>query len=122
MPWSVRFCAEFLDDFEELNERVQDELLGQLRLLENRGPALGRPRVDTLKGSRHHNMKELRFDANNGVWRMAFAFDPMRCAVVLVAGDKAGVSQQRFYRNLIRQADERFDRYLSGGDEHVQNT
>ncbi|UVL64258.1 type II toxin-antitoxin system RelE/ParE family toxin [Pseudomonas sp. B21-032] len=53
---------------------------------------------------------------------MAFAFDPKRRAVILVAGDKAGVSQKRFYRNLIRRADERFDRYLSGGEEHVQNT
>ncbi|MGF6590503.1 type II toxin-antitoxin system RelE/ParE family toxin [Pseudomonas sp. 2835] len=64
-------------------------------------------------------MKELRFDVMNGVWRVAFAFDPKRRAVILVAGDKAGVSQQRFYRNLIRRADERFDRYLSGGEEHV---
>ncbi|QVM95880.1 type II toxin-antitoxin system RelE/ParE family toxin [Pseudomonas sp. SORT22] len=54
--------------------------------------------------------------------RVAFAFDPKRRAVILVAGDKAGVSQKRFYRNFIRRADERFDRYLSGGEEHVQNT
>lgn len=122
MPWSIRFCAEFLSDFEDLSEEIQDELLSQLRVLESRGPALGRPRVDTLKGSRHHNMKELRFDAQNGVWRVAFAFDPKRCAIILVAGDKAGVSQRRFYRKLIRHADERFERYLSGGEEHVQNT
>ncbi|SDR13405.1 hypothetical protein SAMN05216487_5387 [Pseudomonas sp. UC 17F4] len=122
MPWSIGFCAEFLADFEGLHEKVQDELLGQLRLLESCGPALGRPRVDTLNGSRHPNMKELRFEAMNGVWRVAFAFDPKRRAVILVAGDKAGVSQKRFYRNLIRRADERFDRYLSGGEEHVQNT
>ncbi|MDD1013251.1 type II toxin-antitoxin system RelE/ParE family toxin [Pseudomonas rubra] len=122
MPWSIRFCPEFLADFDGLDERVQDELLGQLRVLEHRGPALGRPRVDTLKGSRHRNMKELRFDVQSGVWRVAFAFDPKRCAIVLVAGDKTGVSQQRFYRNLIRHADERFARYLSGGVGHVENT
>ncbi|WP_256659599.1 type II toxin-antitoxin system RelE/ParE family toxin [Pseudomonas sp. H9] len=105
-----------------MNEEIRDELLSHLKMLERLGPALGRPRVDTLKGSRHHNMKELRFDVLKGVWRVAFAFDPKRCAVVLVAGDKSGVSQQRFYRKLIRHADERFDRYLSGGQEHVKNT
>ncbi|WP_275559377.1 type II toxin-antitoxin system RelE/ParE family toxin [Pseudomonas sp. 2(2015)] len=85
LPWSIGFCAEFLADFEGLHEKVQDELLGQLRLLESCGPALGRPRVDTLNGSRHPNMKELRFEAMNGVWRVAFAFDPKRRAVILVA-------------------------------------
>src|SRR6266851_8300425 len=67
---------------------------------------LGRPRVDTLKGSRHANMKELRFDADDGVWRVAFAFDPKRKAILLVAGDKSGGSEKRFYRQLIAKADE----------------
>jgi hypothetical protein len=73
---------------------------------------LGRPYVDTLKGSKHANMKELRLDADNGVWRLAFAFDPNRKAIFLIAGDKAGVSKDRFYRNLIKKADERFDDHL----------
>lgn len=58
-------------------------------------------------------MKELRFDANDGVWRVAFAFDPERKAILLVAGDKAGVNQERFYRTLIKRADERFDEHLA---------
>lgn len=57
-------------------------------------------------------MKELRFDAANGVWRVAFAFDPKRRAILLVAGDKSGGSQKRFYRELIRKADQRFDAHL----------
>src|SRR5438477_3393904 len=73
------------------------------------GPQLGRPRVDTLNGSRHANMKELRFDAADGAWRVAFAFDRVRNAILLVAGDKSGGSERRFYRQLIRIADERFD-------------
>jgi hypothetical protein len=81
-------------------------------LLERFGPQLGRPRVDTLKGSRHANMKELRFDAANGVWRVAFAFDPKRNAVLLIAGDKSGSGEKRFYRQLIAKADERFDEHL----------
>ncbi len=84
-----------------------------LLTLEQFGPLLGRPRVDTLKGSRHANMKELRFDAADGVWRVAFAFDPKRKAILLVAGDKSGGSEKRFYRLLIAKADERFDGHLS---------
>ena len=95
-------------------ENVQDALQAQIRILEMFGPMLGRPRVDTLNGSRHANMKELRFNADDGVWRVAFAFDPNRQAYLLVAGDKSGVSERRFYRELIRKADERFDRHLAG--------
>ncbi len=57
-------------------------------------------------------MKELRFDADNGVWRVAFAFDPERKAVLLVAGDKSGGSQRKFYKKLIIKADDRFDEHL----------
>ena len=64
-------------------------MLAHARLLEQFGPQLGRPRVDTLKGSRHANMKELRFDADDGVWRLAFAFDPKRKAILLVADDRS---------------------------------
>ena len=77
------------------------------------GPQLGRPHVDTLKGSRHSNMKELRLSAADGVWRGAFAFDTKREAILLVAGDKSGGGQERFYRELIRKADNRFDAHLA---------
>jgi hypothetical protein len=114
MTWTVRFHYVFEQEFHDLDTRVQDELLAQLRVLETFGPQLGRPRVDTLKGSRHANMKELRFDAADGVWRVAFAFDPRRQAIVLVAGDKSGQSERRFYRQLIARADARFDEHLAG--------
>jgi hypothetical protein len=77
------------------------------------GPGLGRPFCDTLYGSRHANMKELRFNAHGGVWRVAFAFDPARQAILLTAGDKAGANETRFYRRLIRVADQRFEQYLN---------
>jgi hypothetical protein len=92
---------------------VQSEILALSLVLEQFGPQLGRPRVDSLKGSRHMNMKELRFSAANGEWRVAFAFDPARKAILLVAGDKSGGSQKRFYRELIRKADVRFDAHLA---------
>jgi len=69
--------------------------------------------VDTLNGSCHVNMKELRFSAADGVWRVAFAFDTKRKAILLVAGDKSGVSQKAFYRHLIIKADDRFDAHLT---------
>ncbi len=58
-------------------------------------------------------MKELRFSAAGGEWRVAFAFDPARRAMLLVAGDKSGIGKRRFYRELVRKADERFDRHLA---------
>jgi hypothetical protein len=58
-------------------------------------------------------MRELRFNADDGVWRTAFAFDPERRAILLVAGDKSGGSERRFYRQLIRKADERFYDHLA---------
>lgn len=112
VSWTVLFHPAFDSEFRELSEAVQDELLAHATLLEQFGPMLGRPRVDTLKGSAHANMKELRFDADNGIWRVAFAFDTSRRAVLLVAGDKSGGSQRQFYRQLIRTADKRFDSYL----------
>ena len=112
VAWEVVFHPDFDPEFDALAPVVQDELLAQAKLLEAFGPTLGRPRADTLKGSRHANMKELRFTADGGVWRVAFAFDPERKAVLLVAADKSRVAERRLYRRLIGKADERFDRHL----------
>ena len=112
MPWDVLFHPAFLEEARSYPVEVQDELAAMIRLLQHSGPQLKRPRCDTLNGSKHANMKELRFDASDGVWRVAFAFDPNRQAVLLVGGDKSGVSQKKFYKSLIRRADERFDDWL----------
>ena len=117
MKWTVKFYDKFSSEFDKLEQEVQDELLAHAIFLEKFGPQLGRPYVDTLKGSKYPNMKELRFKAKNGVWRVAFAYDPKRQAILLVAGNKAGVSEQRFYKELIRKADERFSHYLSALEE-----
>lgn len=73
MTWIVLFHDAFDTEFSDLKEDLQDELLAHARLLAEFGPNLGRPTVDTLKGSRHTNMKELRFSWNGQVWRVAFA-------------------------------------------------
>ncbi|HEV2991504.1 MAG TPA: type II toxin-antitoxin system RelE/ParE family toxin [Candidatus Angelobacter sp.] len=113
MNWVVEIGDEFAPEFADLDEDVRTEILALSRLLQQFGPQLGRPRVDTLNGSRHPNMKELRFSAANGEWRVAFAFDPKRKAIILVAGDKSGVSQKNFYKQLIAKADQRFDAHLN---------
>jgi hypothetical protein len=113
MEWKVEFHEAFESEFDELDVQVQDDLLAKVLMLEQFGPRLGRPQVDTLQGSRHGNMKELRFTAGDGVWRVAFAFDPDRCAILLVAGDKSGGSQKRFYKQLIEKADRRFESHLA---------
>ena len=112
MTWSVDFHPLFKNDFKNFSANVQDALLEDLEVLEEFGPSLGRPLVDTLKKSKHSNMKELRFNADDGVWRVAFAFDPERKAILLVAGDKSGKSSQRFYKQLIKKADKRFEDHL----------
>ncbi|MFC6392590.1 type II toxin-antitoxin system RelE/ParE family toxin [Methylorubrum zatmanii] len=99
-------------EFKDLSDEVQDEVLALAGAIAEGGPQMGRPRVDTLNGSKHPNMKEGRFRAAGGVWRVAFAFDVERHAVLLVGGNKAGVAQKRFYRVLIARADERFDEHL----------
>jgi len=113
VKWEVDLHDDFVPEYHDLHRDVQDELLAHIELLEHSGPRLGRPRADTLKGSRHPNMKELRFDATGGVWRVAFAFGPNRKAILLAAGDKSGVSERRFYRRLIEKADERFDAHTA---------
>jgi hypothetical protein len=112
MEWTVLHHPAFDAEFETLPHAVRIELLAATGLLELSGPMLGRPHADTLSGSKHANMKELRFTADDGVWRVAFAFDPERRAIVLVAGDKAGVAQKRFYKSLIAKADQRFTDHL----------
>ena len=113
MDWTVEIADEFEPEFRALQVEVQDAILAVFRLLQHFGPDLGRPRVDTLNGSRHANMKELRFSAAGGRWRVAFAFDPRRTAMLLVAADKTGAKSKAFYRTLIRKADQRFEQHLA---------
>jgi hypothetical protein len=108
MTWTVLFHPAFDAELDELSQEVRNELLARLAVLKQFGPTLGRPTVDTLKGSSFANMKELRFNADDGVWRFAFAFDLKRQAVILIGGDKEGEDQRKFYKDLIGVADERF--------------
>jgi hypothetical protein len=91
-----------------LSTEEQQGLDAAVRLLEQRGPGLGRPLVDSIEGSRHANMKELRV----GTIRVLFAFDPTRTAILLIGGDKRG-RWQEFYERMIPLADRLFDEHLA---------
>ncbi len=110
----MAFHDEFEGEFDRFPEAARNSILIRAKLLEKVGPHLKRPHADTLNGSQYPNMKELRCGAaNQGEWRVAFAFDPGRRAILLTAGDKASVNQKRFYKTLIAKADERFGRHLA---------
>src|SRR3989442_15946694 len=90
MEWEVEYTHQFGDWWEGLSEAEQEDIDAKVRLLEQRGPALGRPHVDSVKGSKHSNMKELIVQHAGRPYRVLFAFDPRRCAVLLIGGDKTG--------------------------------
>jgi len=115
--WPVLFHPLCEQELHHVSAAVQDELLAMAKLLEQTGPELGRPWADTLNGSQHSQMKEMRFRADGGVWRVAFAFDPHRAAILLIAADKRGQNERRFYRRFITAADQRFNEHLAGLSE-----
>src|SRR5277367_1483881 len=102
--WTVATTDDFDEWFGSLDQEGQAEVMAKVELLKLLGPKLARPHADTLNGSNHANMKELRVDTADKVIRVAFAFDPERAAILLVAGDKSGGSQKRFYKKLIAKA------------------
>ena len=121
--WEVILLDEVDDWFLELAVRDPDSaelVAGAVDLLEREGPSLGRPAVDRIKGSRHHNMKELRPGSTGDTEvRILFIFDPRRQAILLVAGDKSGAWKQWYQRN-IPLAERRYDDWLdSHGDRKV---
>lgn len=94
-----------------LDARSFNLVMASLELLAAAGPSLGRPLVDSVKGSRHRNMKELRPGSSGRTeLRVLFAFDPKRRAILLVAGDKAG-EWKSWYRPNIQVADELFEKH-----------
>ncbi|MFH0818348.1 MAG: type II toxin-antitoxin system RelE/ParE family toxin [Candidatus Micrarchaeota archaeon] len=102
---------EFSAWFDSLDDDAKEDVVVKVEVLKTLGPALGRPLADTLKGSKHANMKELRVPSKGRPLRVLFAFDPKRQAVLLVGGNKEGDKQ--FYDKMISQADKLFDEYLA---------
>ena len=111
--WKVSTTELFDAWFAEMDAEAQAEIIAKVELLKIFGPRLGRPHADTLSGSKHANLKELRAATATKALRVAFAFDPERKAVLLVAGNKAGVGEKRFYKQLIAAADALWDAHLA---------
>jgi hypothetical protein len=111
--WPVATTGVFDEWCAALGHDAQAEIIAKVELLKLLGPKLGRPHADTLSGSKHANMKELRAATASQMLRIAFAFDTQRVGILLVADDKRGVSQRRFYKQLIEKADELFDIHLA---------
>ena len=108
--WEIELLPEFADWWRGLPVDAQQAVSHDMRLLALRGPLLGRPFADTVRGSRFTNMKELRTMHLGRQYRTFFAFDPRRRAIVLIGGDKSG--DARFYVRLIARADDLFAEHL----------
>jgi hypothetical protein len=109
MMWEAEYTDEFAEWWDTLNEDEQDAIISSVRHLVREAPRLGRPLVDTVRESRHSNMKELRPPAGN--IRILFAFDPRRMAILLIGGDKTG-RWQEWYQEMIPVADRLYDEHL----------
>jgi hypothetical protein len=105
----VEYTGAFGSWWKQLTEDEQERIAAAVELLQEVGPSLGRPIVDTLEGSRHPNMKELR--PRGGHLRVLFAFDPRRTAILLMGGDKSG-QWSRWYERAIPAADDLYDEHL----------
>jgi hypothetical protein len=109
--WEVEFTDEFERWWNTLDADEQEALAASVELLRQIGPQLSRPHADTLAGSKHANMKELRTQHRGHPLRTLFAFDPRRCAILLIGGDKTG--DNRFYERMIPLADQLYDEHLA---------
>ena len=110
----MSWCIEHTDEFEEwwhgLSERQQDDTAAVVGLLEARGPSLPFPHSSGIAGSKHDHMRELRIQSGGKPLRIFYAFDPRRCAILLIGGDKTG--DDRFYQTFVPLADKLYDTHL----------
>lgn len=131
MSWEAARTLEFDEWWEMLTDSEQRRVVASVEALEELGPTAGRPLVDSVQGSRHSNMKELRVGKTI---RVFFAFDPHQVAILLIGGDKAGKTK-RFYKQMVRRADQIYKEHLQsaasprdkespddGGNEEIQGT
>jgi hypothetical protein len=111
MAWEVETTNEYDNWFLAQAESGQASIRMKVKLLEEFGPLLPRPHVDTLNGSKLKNLKELRTQTENNVFRVAFLFDEKRKAILIIGGDKKGKNEKQFYKNLIKQAEKIYQKY-----------
>jgi hypothetical protein len=109
VAWDVEYTDQFFAWWQTLEEREQRAIDIGVAILEREGPTLGRPLVETIRASRHANMKELRPPGGN--LRVLFAFDPRRMAILLIGGDKSR-EWNAWYERMIPIADALYDEHL----------
>jgi len=117
MAWEIEATDEYVSWFFEQNADSQASIQMGVELLKEYGPHLPRPYADTLKGSKLSNLKELRSHTANHVFRVAFIFNKKRTGILLIGGDKKGKDEKRFYKNLIKQAEEIYQLYIDEKSE-----
>ncbi len=109
--WSIETTDTFDMWFDTLDDMDRTNMLASMIVLREKGPMLSRPYADTVKGSCHSNMKELRVQSKGDPIRAFFAFDPKRRGILLCAGNKTG-NDKRFYDEMIPIADREFTAHL----------
>jgi hypothetical protein len=110
---ALESTSEYLEWFTSQAEPVQEAVRAYVKLLLEKGPSLGRPYVDTLKGSKYPNLKELRVQAQGRKYRIAFLFTGDRVCLLLTGDVKGGSEDKRFYKKLIAQAEALYEEYLA---------
>ena len=108
--WEVEYTDELGAWWNDLNESEQESIDASVRLLEEKGPNLGHPHTSGINGSRHPHMRELRVQHEGRPYRILYAFDPRRCAILLIGGDKTG--DKRWYDVHVPLADGLYDTHL----------
>lgn len=108
--WEVEFTDEFATWWDGLTEAEQVDVRAEVNLLRRFGPMLGRPHVDSVASTKHANMKELRVQHRGRPYRVLFAFDPRRTAILLIGGNKTG--KGRWYKEFVPIADRLYDEHL----------
>ena len=114
--WDIDTTHLFDEWFVTQTEALKEDMLAAMIILSEYGPQLGRPYADTVDDSDFPNMKELRVQHQGNPIRAFFAFDPARRGIVLCAGDKTGVKEKRFYKEMIKLADAEFRKHLKRGE------
>src|ERR1700722_8645238 len=119
MEWEVLSDEAFAEWLDAQAVGLRREIAAHASLLKQYGPMLGRPRVDSVKGSKFPNMKELRVQWKGQPWRILFAFDPKRRSILLVGGNKQ--DDRRWYDKNIPIADARFAKHLKSMEKDNGN-
>lgn len=110
MAWDVEYTDEFGEWWDTLEEDAQDKVAAGVELLERHGPTLSFPHSSGVESSKHGNMRELRIQFKGRPFRVLYAFDPRRCAILLIGGDKTG--QDDWYEIFVPLADRIYDTHL----------